>query len=146
MTASSYSSQVHNLGMLNQANLGAANQANMSLQYLELLKQSSFQADASLPKENTKMASPSRRLVQVFVADADENVPLESCLLFNGAAKLTDLTDQELFYEIDIKTILDAHNEKRTKLVNKKVKERIEYLEPARIRDLKMTVVTIASF
>lgn len=90
--------------------------------------------------------SNQRRLVQVFVADPDENVPIDQCLLYTGEQKLTDLTDQELFFEIDIKTILDVHNAKRIKLVNKAVKERTEHLEPARIRDLKMTVVTIASF
>jgi hypothetical protein len=87
-----------------------------------------------------------RRLVQVFIADPDENVPLADCLLYSGEQKLTDLTDQELFFEVDIKSILEAHNDKRVTLVNKVVKERTEYLEPARIRDLKMTVVTIAQF
>jgi hypothetical protein len=88
----------------------------------------------------------SRRLVQVFIADPDENVPLESCLLYSGKQKLTDLTDQELFFEIDIKSIMDTHNQKRASIVNKSIKERTENLEPARIRDLKMTVVTIATF
>lgn len=87
-----------------------------------------------------------RRLIQVLIADPNENVPLDMCLLHKGEQKLTDLTDQELFFEIDIKTILDAHNEKRVLLVDKKVKERTEHLEPARIRDLKMTVVTVAQF
>lgn len=92
------------------------------------------------------MANPTRRLVQVFIADPDENVPLADCLLYQGEPKLTDLTDQELFFEVDIKSILNKHNEKRVALVNKAVKERTENLEPARIRDLKMTVVTIAQF
>lgn len=64
----------------------------------------------------------------------------------NGEQKLTDLTDQELFFELDIKSIMDKHNEKRVKFINKSVKERVERLDPVRIRDLKMTVVTIASF
>lgn len=92
------------------------------------------------------MANSARRLVQVFIADPDENVPMADCLLFKGDQKLTDLTDQELFFEIDIKSILDKHNEKRVKLVNKKVKERTENLEPAKIRDLKMVVVNVAQF
>jgi hypothetical protein len=98
-----------------------------------------------LPKE-AKMAIYTRRLVQVFIADTDDNVPLAQCLLHSGTPKLTDLTDQELFYEVDVKTLLDNHNDGRVKLVNKAVKERVEYLETARIRDLKMTVVTIAQF
>jgi hypothetical protein len=32
------------------------------------------------------------------------------------------------------------------KIADKKVKDRTEYLEPAKVRDLKMTVVTVASF
>lgn len=91
-------------------------------------------------------AANSRRLVQVFIADVHDSVPLADALLYSGEAKFTDLTDQELFFEIDITSILKAHNDKRTKMVNKAVKERVEHLEPARIRDLKMTVVNIATF
>jgi hypothetical protein len=98
------------------------------------------------PQAEETPAMPARRLVQVFIADTNENVPLDRCLLYSGKQQLTDLTDQELFFEIDIKKLLDDHNEKRTKLYDKKVKERTEHLEPARVRDLKMTVVTIASF
>jgi len=96
------------------------------------------------PKKEKPMSA--RRLVQVFIVDPDDNVPLNDSLIHRGEQKLTDLTDQELFFEIDIKTLLSAHNEVRVKLVNKKVKERTEYLEPARIRDLKMVVVNVASF
>lgn len=92
------------------------------------------------------MAANQRRLIQIFIADPDENVPLEQCLLYSGEQKLTDLTDQELFFEVDVKSLLDKHNAARVKLVNKAVKERVENLEPARVRDLKMTVVTIAQF
>lgn len=87
-----------------------------------------------------------RRLVQVFIADPDENIPLEKSLLYTGSQKLTDATDQELYFEIDIKTMLEKHNAERTKIVNKKVKERTEYLEPARVRDLRMVVVNVATF
>lgn len=87
-----------------------------------------------------------RRIVKVFIVDTDENIPLDQCVLYSGEEKLTDANDQELFFEIDINSILKAHNEKRIKIVNKDVKDRIEYLEPARIRDLTMTVVTVASF
>lgn len=90
--------------------------------------------------------SASRRLIQVFIADPNESVPLENAVLFRGEQKLTDLTDQELFFEIPTQSLLAEHNEKRIKLQNKAIKERSELLEPARIRDLKMVVVTIASF
>jgi len=87
-----------------------------------------------------------RRLVQVFIADPDDNVPLEQSMLHTGEQKLTDATDQELFFEIDMKTILDKHNADRVKLINKKVKERVENLEPVKIRDLRMVVVNVATF
>jgi hypothetical protein len=85
-----------------------------------------------------------RRYVQVIIADPDERVPLDQCILFKGEPKLTDATDQELFFEVDIKGILTKHNEGRVKIVDKKVKDRTEYLEPAKIRELKMVVVNIA--
>lgn len=87
-----------------------------------------------------------KRLVQVFIADPNENVPMDQSLIYSGEQKLTDATNQELFFEVDIKTLLEKHNVKRVTYVDKKVKERTEYLEPAKIRDLKMVVVDIATF
>lgn len=88
----------------------------------------------------------STRVVEIYIVDPDENVPLADRLIYRGDRRLTDLTDQELFYEIDIKGALTRHNETRVSLVNKAVKERTEHLEPLRIRDLKMVVITIAEF
>jgi hypothetical protein len=86
-----------------------------------------------------------RRIVQVFVADPNDNIAIDDCLLFKGEEKLTDATDQELFFELDIKNMLEIHNAKRIKIIDKKVKDRKEYLEAAKVRDLKMVVVTVAS-
>lgn len=96
-------------------------------------------------KDNIKVEEKmsERRIVQVFIADPDEKVPLKHALLYEGQAHLTDLTDQELFFEINIKEILDKHNALRITLKDKDSKEE-SYLDPVRIRDLKMTVVTIA--
>lgn len=107
-----------------------------------------IQAAMNQQKEEAgAMANQSkRRLVQVLIADPNENIPIEQCLLYRGDQKLTDANDQELFFELDIKDILAKHNEARVKIVDKKVKERTEYLEPAKIRDLKMVVVTVAEF
>lgn len=104
------------------------------------------QAQNFQPQQENIMAPAARRLVQVFIADPDLNVPLEQSMLYSGDQKLTDATDQELYFEIDMKSILDKHNEVRTKIINKKVKERTEYLEPVKIRDLKMVVVNVAAF
>lgn len=100
----------------------------------------------AIVKETKKENPVSRRLVQVFIADPDENVPLEQSMLYSGEQKLTDATDQELFFEIDMKLILEKHNAARVTFINKKVKERVEYLEPVKIRDLRMVVVSVATF
>lgn len=97
-------------------------------------------------KKEPPMATPKRRIVQVFIADTNENIPLEKSILYKGDQKLTDATDQELFFEIDIKAILEQYNAYRTTVRDKKVKEREEFLEPVKIRDLKMVVVTVAEF
>ena len=67
-------------------------------------------------KENTttkEIETMSRRIVQVFIADPNINVPLENSLLYQGEQKFTDLTDQELFYEIEIKARLWANSRPR---------------------------------
>jgi len=87
-----------------------------------------------------------RRIVKVFVVDPDQNVPLDKSIIYRGEEKMTDLTDQELYFELELGALLKAHNEYRVTLVNKAVKERTEHLEPARIRDLSMTIVTVAEF
>ena len=88
------------------------------------------------------------RIVKVFIADPDEKLELNDRLLFSGEEQLTDATDEELFFEIDppVKSLLDKHNEKRKKTKDKKVKNKTAYLEPIRIKDLVMTVVTLAEF
>lgn len=89
------------------------------------------------------------RIVKVFIADSNDNLPLDKRVLYTGEEKLTDLTDQELFFEVPISEILSKHNAVRSVTVDKKQAEKFGrdiMLEPARIRDLKMVVVTIAQF
>lgn len=105
-----------------------------------------FPKPAQQQKEIEQVADPKRRLVKVIIIDPDEKVPLEKCVLYSGSEKLTDLTDQELFFEIEIKDILHDHNEVRKKVIDKSVKERTEFLEPLKVRDLRMVVVTVAQF
>lgn len=98
-------------------------------------------------QEDKKMSNVSCRLVKVFIADADENVPLEKRLLYRGDEKLTDLTDQELFFEVPINDLLTKHNELRRTLEDKKAnKDKPVFLEPIRVRDLRMLVVSLANF
>lgn len=118
----------------------------------ELMKQLPVKPAQAEPikEEKKKMADkPTRRLVRVIIVDADENLPLDKCLLYQGQETFTDLTDQELFFEIDIKPLLDKHNDYRKAVVDKKLTQKLgkdAFLEPVKIRDLKMTVVEIAVF
>jgi len=104
------------------------------------------------PQPTTDATMPNttpRRLVQVFIADTDSNVPLESALLYKGEPQFTDSTDQELYFEIPVSALLGAHNEKRKGWLDKEATRKAGkdiFLEPAKIRDLKMVVVTIAAF
>lgn len=145
IASSTYSSTPLNMAqMMAGGQLDRRVQAGAIQEFFNQANQAVQAAPPAAAKEQKVMSTT--RLVQVFIADPSENVPLDKRLLHRGEQKLTDLTDQELFFEIDIKSILDAHNAARVKMVDKTVKERTEHLEPARIRDLKMTVVTIAQF
>jgi len=108
-------------------------------------------AKPNQPQEKKTMpASQSqRRIVQVFIVDPDSRVPLKDAVLFEGEQQLTDLTDEELFFEVPIKDLLDKHNEMRIATVDKKATNKIGkdiFLDPARIRDLRMTIVDVAIF
>lgn len=95
------------------------------------------------------MANNKRRIVQVFICDPNENVPLEKSLIHKGDQQLTDATDQELYFEIDLKNILTTHNLERTTWIDKEASKKSGkdiFLEPIKIRDLKMIVTTLAEF
>ena len=90
-----------------------------------------------------------RRIVQVFIADPNDNVPLDKSVLYTGEQKLTDLNDTELFFEVPLSDTLKKHNEFRVTVPDKEASRRAGKdvrLDPARIRDLRMVVVTVASF
>jgi|CXWL01.1.fsa_nt_gi hypothetical protein len=104
---------------------------------------------AKLLRNHKEVDMPNRRLVQVFIVDPDINVPLDKALLYKGDQILTENTDQELFFDIDVKSLLEDHNVRRTKIVDKEASktsgEKV-YLEKTRIKDLKMIVNTLATF
>ena len=98
-------------------------------------------------EEDDEMSS--FRLARVFIVDPDDRLPLDKRVLYAGPEITTDLTDQELFFEVEIKDRLDKHNVIRKDTVDKetsKSKDKDVFLEPIRIRDLKMVVVTLAQF
>ena len=88
----------------------------------------------------------SKRLVRVIIIDMDEDVPLEHSILHMGEEMLTDLNNQEMFFELDMKGMLAKHNKKRITFVDKDASEgssKDVMLEPARIRDLVMNVINV---
>ena len=96
-----------------------------------------------------KMAKKKGRIIKIYIVDPDEKMPLDQSILYQGEEIITDATDQELFFGLDIKGILEEHNIKRGTVIDKKASERRDkeiYLEPIRIRDLTMNVLEIASF
>jgi hypothetical protein len=89
------------------------------------------------------------RLVKVFIVDPNDSLSVDDRLIYKGDERLTDLTDQELFFELDMKEMLENHNVKRSHTIDKHAKPddgKKPFLEPARVRDLKMQVVTLAQF
>lgn len=121
----------------------AENQRRFNAAIQNQVQQPAVQLQEKKPMANTT------RVIKIFVADADENIDLDKRLLFTSDEKLTDCTDQELFFEVPINELLTKHNEYRKTVADKKASEKFGRevkLEPVRIRDLKMTVVTIASF
>lgn len=98
-------------------------------------------------KEEVPMSQA--RVVKVYVADPNENLPLEKRVLYTGEEKLTDLTDQELFFEIPMQDLLAKHNAFRKGVLDRKQGDKFGrdiYLDPVKIRDLRMVVVTVATF
>lgn len=92
------------------------------------------------------MAATSLRLARVIIFDPTDALPLESRVLVVTSEKLTDSTDEELYFDLDIKGLLEKHNEVRKATRDKKASERAGkdvFLEPIRIRDLRMTVVSV---
>lgn len=90
-----------------------------------------------------------RRIVKVFIADPHPDVPMDKALLHKGDEKWTDSTNEELYFEIPINDLLKTHNAERVKWLDKEATRKAGkdiYLEPVRIRDLKMVVVEIAKF
>lgn len=108
-------------------------------------------AVANTPKnEAEKMSSktPSCRMVQIFVVDPDENLPVEARLLYADAApRMTDATDEELHFDLGLPELLAKHNEVRERTpLREQEGERERFMKPARIRDLVIAVTTLAAF
>ena len=90
------------------------------------------------------------RRVKIFIADDDENIPLNKRILFESKEITTDLSDEDLLYdEIDFKKILTLHNEYRTLLLNEEKSDetgREIFLKPIKRKDLCIEIVNLVIF
>ena len=90
-------------------------------------------------KEETQV---SLRIVEVYIADPNEYLPLENRILYEGVRHITDDDNQELFFKAFPDVDLESHNARRVEFEDDEGNK----LKPARIRDLEMRVVVIAEF
>lgn len=111
----------------------------------ELARRMAMPAVNNVQPTQPKKDAPMNRIVQIYIADTYDSIPLDKRILYEGKPFFTDLTDNELFFTIDVNGILSKHNEYRVTVRDKKVKDRTEMLEPARVRDIKMVVVTVVN-
>lgn len=133
------------IGELDMSQFQCANLGAGPFQRFQQYQQPSTERE----KETMANDKTTRRIVQVFIADPNDNVPLDKSVLYTGDQKLTDLNDTELFFEVPINDLLKAHNEGRVKMLDREATKRAGkdvFLDPVKIRDLKMVVVTVASF
>ncbi len=117
---------------------------------LDLAQNSSFNnAYKEETKTSEKLPMSKGRIVRVFIVDQNENIPLTKCFIHNSEELLTELEDKELFFDLNIKEKLETYNQYRITVRDKKLSEKMGkdvMLEPVRIKDLNMLVVTIAQF
>jgi len=88
------------------------------------------------------------RKVKQFLVDpsADESLTLEKRILHEGPEFWTDETDQELQHRVPVIDLLKKHNEHRVTVVDKTHRgDKERFLEPVKLRHLRLTTVTIFS-
>lgn len=84
-----------------------------------------------------------RRIVEIFISDPDQSVPLEDVVLYHAERFTTELSDSELFMKIDITALVDEHNKKRVLWPDKRFRESVVMLEEIKPRALKFTVINV---
>lgn len=90
------------------------------------------------------------RIVKIYIADDDENIPLEKRVLYESDMIHTDKTDQELLWPIDVESLLVAHNKYRATIKHAKYSQkqaRDVFLLPLDgSRDLRIRIVQHVQF
>lgn len=94
----------------------------------------------------TAYSSARRRLVDIFIVDTHPCVPVENAMMYRQENVFTDKTDDELWLDADIQSLLKKHNVKRVTWDNAMSSIKGAKLPPARLHDLKRIVGTSVSF
>jgi hypothetical protein len=99
------------------------------------------------PKEDPMSATNKLRVVRIFLVDPDERIPVDKRILHKTEEMITDATDQELFHGIPVADLLKDHNMLRATIEWEDGEGKSKTgIKDARIRDLVMSVTTIAQF
>jgi len=96
-----------------------------------------------------KMKQVTKRLVQVFVVDPDKRVDDEHSVVHKSEVMVSSKTNEELFYDVDWKAVLAAHNTYRASVVHddrSEVRGKDIHLKPVKVSDLERQVVVLANF
>lgn len=109
------------------------------------------EANTSFSAAATEKEDYTMRIVRIFLVDPDKRIEdLDKRVLYQSDEITTDATDQDLFFDIDVKAILDKHNKYREKVTyevtNKGDTTEKTGLKPVRVSQLTMSVITIAEF
>jgi hypothetical protein len=101
--------------------------------------------------ESNNQMKAQRRLVRRLIVDPDSRLKAHQALIYlDTAPVLSDLSDDELFMEIDVKGLLAKHNEFRGTVEDKSVSrqfEKVVYLEDdLDPNDVRFHVITAARF
>ena len=86
-----------------------------------------------------------RRIVQIFVIDPNKNVPDDRCLIHWAGPFATSKSDAALIVDLGLPALLAAHNVYRTTIRDKKVRAYEEFLAPATVDDVKVSICTLGS-
>lgn len=107
-------------------------------------------AEFDIDEEEEGMKKRQLRVVQIFIADRHPDVPLEKAVVYQSLEPFaTDMTNQELYFTVDIMGLLAAHNAERVQWIDKNATKQAGlsvYLEEIRISDLDMQVTAFTEF